>query len=68
MSGPKSPVCETHVEFLMVELSELGQNGGRLLLVLADGAGQSLRTGRPHRLLVVDHILDQERTEFRDEI
>lgn len=68
MSGPKSPECETHIEFLMVELSELGQNGGRLLLVLADGAGQSLRARRPHRLLVVDHILDQERTEFRDEI
>lgn len=60
--------CETHVEFLVVDLCELGQDGGRLLVVLADGAGQSLGPRRTHRLLVVDHILNQERTQFRDQI
>ncbi len=52
----------------MVELRELGQDGARLLPVLADGAGQSLGPRRTHRLLVVDHVLNQERTQLRDQI
>lgn len=52
----------------MVEFGELAQNRGRLLLVLADGTGKSFSARRPHNLLVMDDVLDHQRTEIRHQL
>lgn len=58
----------TYIEFLVVELSELGKHTSRLVLVLGHSTRQSFGTGRADGLLMVGDIANQKRAELRDQL
>lgn len=58
----------SHVEFLVVELSELAENCGRLVSVLGHGTRQSLGAGGADGLLVVGDVSNQQGAELRDQL
>ncbi len=57
-----------HIEFLVVELSELAKHSGRLVSVLGHGARQRIGSRRTDGLLVVGDISNEQGAELRDHL
>lgn len=58
----------SHIEFLVVELSELAEHCGRLVRVLGHSTRQSFGAGRTDGLLVVCDVSNQQGAELRDQL